>query len=298
MTAPPQTGVVEPRPPSRPQSPLPAGACDTHTHIFGPYDRFPFVHPSSYAPPLAPHETQAAMLRHVGVTRSVLVQPAPYAANPAALLDALRRSGGSARGVAVASPDVADPTLREWHEAGVRGLRFADVLDRGTGQPFLGSVSSRDFAGLAPRMKGMGWHAQLWAPITDAARTARALTDAGVPVVLEHLGMVAVEQGVSAPAFQELLALVREGRVWVKLDLCRVSRAVPGYADARPFHDALVEANPSRLFWASDWPFVRLGDDAPDVGRLLDLFCDWVTDVALRQRILVTNPAEFYGFEA
>src|SRR5471030_3179696 len=103
--------TVEPRWPSPPRRPLPTGACDTHTHVFGPYDRFPFIHPSSYSPPLAPYDTQAAMLRQVGAARSVLVQPAPYGSDPSALIDALGRAHGSARGVAVASDDVPDKTL-------------------------------------------------------------------------------------------------------------------------------------------------------------------------------------------
>lgn len=292
-----ESDTVEPRWPSPPQRPLPAGACDTHTHVFGPYDRFPFLQPSSYAPPLAPSDAQAAMLRQVGVARSVLVQPAPYGSDPSALLDALRCAHGSARGVAVASGNVSDATLQGWHEAGVRGLRFTDVLDRGTGRPFAGSVSTRELSQLAPRMQALGWHAQVWAPCADIASIVRTFGEVGVPLVFEHMASAVVEHGVANAAFQEVLALVRDERIWIKLDLCRVSKAIPDYDDARPFHDALVAANPSRLLWASDWPFVRLGDAAPDVGHLIDVFCDWVPDAAVQRRIFTANPAELYGFD-
>jgi 2-pyrone-4,6-dicarboxylate lactonase len=78
--------------------------------------------------------------------------------------------------------------------------------------------------------------------------------------------------------------------------VCRVSRAKPDYPDARPLHDALVAANPDRLLWGSDWPYVRMGDPTPDAGRLLDLFQAWVGDAELARRILVDNPAALYGF--
>jgi predicted TIM-barrel fold metal-dependent hydrolase len=37
--------------------------------------------------------------------------------------------------------------------------------------------------------------------------------------------------------------------------------------------------------------------DMPDDGELVDLFFEACPDAALRQRILVDNPARLYGFE-
>jgi predicted TIM-barrel fold metal-dependent hydrolase len=34
----------------------------------------------------------------------------------------------------------------------------------------------------------------------------------------------------------------------------------------------------------------------PNDGELLDLFCEWVPDEAVREQILVANPARLYGF--
>ena len=45
-----------PREPSPPKIPLPAGACDTHAHVFGPAARFPYTPDRSYTPPDAPLE--------------------------------------------------------------------------------------------------------------------------------------------------------------------------------------------------------------------------------------------------
>jgi predicted TIM-barrel fold metal-dependent hydrolase len=63
----------------------------------------------------------------------------------------------------------------------------------------------------------------------------------------------------------------------------------------RPFHDALLAANPSALLWGTDWPHVQTEPDVmPDDGDLLDLFHAWN-----RQAILVDTPARlFWGGQA
>lgn len=139
-------------------------------------------------------------------------------------------------------------------------------------------------------------HAQVWPGPDGLPELMDALLPLGVPIVIEHMGGIDVRRGVDDASFQSLLALLREGRVWVKLTVCRRSTAAPEYPDLRPFHDALVAANPRRLVWGSDWPFVRMDDRAPDAGRLVDLFGEWVQDAALRTAILADNPRELYRF--
>lgn len=286
-----------PRMPSRPANPMPAGACDAHAHVFGSSERFPLALASSYAPPQAPFELYREMLDRIGADRGVLVQPAPYGTDAAALTDALRRGEGRLRGIAVATAAIGDPELEALNAAGVRGLRFVEMRDL-SGNRFNGSVGLDELPGLAPRMRELGWHAQVWGRCDDVAARLPNLVALGVPLVLDHMGVPQVEEGPAGPSFRTLLSLVSEGRVWVKLSVCRVSQRAPDYDDARPFHDALVAANPDRLLWGSDWPFVRMGDRSPDVGRLVDLFFTWVGDETLRRTILVNNPAAIYGFPA
>jgi predicted TIM-barrel fold metal-dependent hydrolase len=237
------------------------------------------------------------MLDRIGAQRGVLVQPAPYGTNASALTDALRRSDGRLRGIAVATGEITDADFSLLHEAGVRGLRFNEMIDYGTGKPYQGSVGADQLRLLASRMKDQGWHAQIWASCADCVRLSREFADDELPLVFEHMSAFSVERGPADSAFQDLLALLREGLIWVKLSLCRVSKARPDYLDLRPFHDLLVEANASCLLWASDWPFVRMGEMSPDVGHLADLFYSWVGDAEIAHRILVENPAELYGFE-
>ena len=69
------------------------------------------------------------------------------------------------------------------------------------------------------------------------------------------------------------------------------------FADVIPFAQALIAAAPDRMVWGSDWPHVGLYEpgDRPDVGEILDSLADYTSDEALQKRILVENPARFYG---
>src|ERR1700704_7100451 len=96
-----------PRAPSRPRIPLPAGACDTHAHVFGPASRFPYTPDRSYTPPDAPLEKYLMMLDTLGFTRGALVQGSAHGRDNGAMLDALKRHPDRLRGVAVADADVA-----------------------------------------------------------------------------------------------------------------------------------------------------------------------------------------------
>src|SRR5580765_5050982 len=114
---------LPPREVTRPRVPLPAGACDTHAHVFGPSDRFPYADDRSYTPPDAPLEKYLDMLDAIGFARGVLVQGSAHGHDNSAMLDALRREPARLHGVAVAGANVSPDTLRAWHVAGVRGLR-------------------------------------------------------------------------------------------------------------------------------------------------------------------------------
>lgn len=288
--------VVAAKMPTPPKEKLPDGACDSHGHVFGPYDTFPFVTASSYPPPLAPVRSYISMLDAIGATRGVLVQPAPYGTDNSALHAALVAGRGRIRGVAVLDGRASDEELRGLSSSGVRALRFNEMPSPQTGKPFPGSVGIDVALTMASRMKALGWHAQVWARCADVPTIVERLAKADVPVMFEHMTCFDPALGTDHHDFQNVLSLLREGRIAVKLSVCRVSKTGLPYKDLRPFHDRMIEANPRQLVWSSDWPFVRMGDAAPDVGDLLDTFHQWVSDAPLRKTILVDNPARLYGF--
>jgi 2-pyrone-4,6-dicarboxylate lactonase len=87
---PPRIAGPVPRP-RKPHRALPPGAWDTHAHIFGPADKFPFTPGRGYTPPDAPAESYVALLDHLGFARGVLVQGNAHGFDNSVLLDALAR---------------------------------------------------------------------------------------------------------------------------------------------------------------------------------------------------------------
>jgi len=285
-----------PREPTRPKNPPPPEACDTHAHVFGPAAQFPYADDRSYTPPDAPLEKYLAMLDTVGFARGVLVQGSAHGRDNAAMLDALARRPDRLRGVAVADADIAPAELRRWHASGVRGLRFNHFFRDGA-LHYRGGVPLAAARALAPVMAELGWHLQLWIDVKDLPDTIPVLKTIGRPVVIDHMGRTDARAGTATPGFQTLLRLLGDGDCWVKVSGAhRLSRSAPDYPDARPFHEALVRANPDRLVWGSDWPHPRIEGEMPDAGRLFELFQQWTPDEATRRRILVDNPARLYDF--
>jgi 2-pyrone-4,6-dicarboxylate lactonase len=289
-------GCPPPREPSRPATAPPLKACDTHAHVFGPASRFPYADDRSYTPPDAPLAKYLGMLDTLGFARGVLVQGSAHGRDNGAMLDALARHPERLRGVAVADAATPAAELRRWAALGVRGLRFNHFF-RGGALHYRGGVPLSAARALAPLMAELGWHLQLWIDVKDLPDTIPVLTSLGLPVVIDHMGRTDARAGTSSPGFQSLLRLVGDGGGWVKLSGAhRLSMQAPDYADVRPFHDALLRANPERLMWGTDWPHPRIEGDMPDAGRLLDLFQQWTPDHETRRRILAANPARLYGF--
>src|SRR5690606_14959981 len=75
-----------------------------------------------------------------------------------------------------------------------------------------------------------------------------------VPLVIDHFGRPKAEEGMEQAGFAELCDALSAGHVYVKLSApYRISRQ-PDYADVPPLARALLQANPDRVLWATDWP--------------------------------------------
>ena len=277
-------------------SALPRGACDCHCHVFGPAARFPYAEPRSYTPADAPLEAYLALLDRLGFERGVLVQPSAYGRDNAAMLDALSREPRRLRGVAVGGAELNKDTLKQWHAVGVRGLRANEF--RRDGKPYYqNGVALKETEPLLPLIADLGWHLQLWIDARDLTEMAGALKRVPVPVVVDHMGRLEYRHGTHHPGFQALLRGVGAGRLWAKLSgTYRLGATPPDYTQARPFHDALITANPRNLVWGTDWPHPRPEGPVPDAARLLQVFLDWTPQPNLRQAILADNPARLYDF--
>src|SRR5271156_1332821 len=94
--------------PRPPRFTLPPGACDSHAHVIGPPERFPYVASRSYTPPPALEAAYLAMHDALGIQRGVLVQVSVHGTDNRCMVESLRRHPNRLRGVAVVGPDVSD----------------------------------------------------------------------------------------------------------------------------------------------------------------------------------------------
>jgi predicted TIM-barrel fold metal-dependent hydrolase len=219
------------------------------------------------------------------------------------MLDSLRARPGDSRGVAVIDETTTDAMLAEMDTLGVRGVRLNLVSN---GEPD-GPAAIAELQAAAARVGRLGWHVQIFAAPALLALMAPAIRALEVPVVVDHMGACDGRLAADRPGFSALLALLAEGRCWVKVSGAnRVSVAGGDFADAVPVMRALIAANPARAVWGTDWPHIgphKAGAPEPvvympiDNLALLRLLGQAVPDAATRDRILVDNPARLYGFD-
>lgn len=262
---------------------------DCHAHVFGPYDRYPLAPNRSYTPPEAPATSYLALLARLGCAHGVLVHPSAYGSDFSLLLQTLQ-DHPQLRGVVVLQADTT-LDLQALRDQGVRGVRFSHRS--GAGVNFAGSATFGDLQVLAPRLADAGLHAELWTDTAALPDIAHQLQTLPVPVVIDHMGGFDVHKGAGDAGFATLLRLLEGGRTWVKLCAYRNLLGVADPEQGRPFHRAMLTANPDRLVWGSDWPHLRV-EPQPDAAAWLERLHTWTADAALVDRILGHNPAALY----
>jgi len=282
--------------PKKPRIMPPPGAWDTHAHIFGPSDKFPYTPGRGYTPPDAPVEKFIALNDRLGCARGLIVQGNAHGYDNRVLLDALARYPQRLRGVAITDTRIPPATLRDWHKTGMRGLRFHLFPQKPT---YVRGVGLEVFDVFRKTMAELGWVMQIFCDPGMMQGLVPKLREISreMPVIVDHYMMMPAPRGVGDQNFQALLKLVGDGHVHVKVSApYRLSTLFPDYADVRPLHDALVAANPERLMWGTDWPHPQIAAAVmPDDGHLLDLFYAWTPDEAVRRLILVETPERLFG---
>jgi predicted TIM-barrel fold metal-dependent hydrolase len=277
----------------------PASACDAHFHVFGPAEKYPHVTTDlRYQPPRAPLDDYLATARRLGFTRFVLVQPSAYGLDNTCMLDALAELDPAARRAIVHLDETRakDAGLAQWHDVGVRGVRI-NVSPVRKPEADLADALRPRIERTAEICRELGWHVDLLLPGWLVTELMPTLRDLPVAFTVAHMGLFPASAGPSQQGFRDLLALAADGsgRCWVKLTgIYRFSQA-PGYADVKPFAEALIAAAPGQLIWGSDYAHLSFHDRVGTI-ELYNKLADWAPDAATRQRILVHNPARLFEF--
>lgn len=271
----------------------PPGTCDTHFHVFGPSDRFPYAAGRKYTPPDSPLEDYFILMERLGIERGVVVHPNLHGSDNAVTLDAIARSDGRFLGIVKLDASSTFEDLRHLNALGVRGVRFAFNPQHG------GTFDSELFDRTAGWCARLGWQIELHSAPEDLVGLAERLARADNPIVIDHFGRVDVSLGLRQEPFRTLLDLAKEPHVWVKLTGAdRITRAGPPYDDIVPFARALIEVAPDRMVWGTDWPHSAYFDPArmPNDGALMNLMAAFAPDSDVRDRILADNAARLFGF--
>jgi 2-pyrone-4,6-dicarboxylate lactonase len=269
----------------------PAGACDTHAHVFGPSARYPFSPERSYTPPDCTVEHYLALLDILGFDRGIIVQGGANGTDNRVTLDAIAAAPDRLRGVAVIPSGLGERALAEFHRGGIRGVRMSTVVSGGVGFDHLDR--------LAREVESMGWHVMLhFHAASELVDVESQLHKLSCAFMLDHMARITGEEGVTSEPFITLLRLLDTDRCWVKLaSLYRLSALPYPHEDMLPMIHEVVRRRPDRIIWGSNWPHPIHKGLMPNDGDLVDLIPLWVPDEQVQKQMLVDNPAALYGFD-
>jgi 2-pyrone-4,6-dicarboxylate lactonase len=255
---------------------------------------FPFSAKAKYLPGDAGPNMLFALRDHLGFSRNVIVQASCHGTNNDATLNAIAKSNGKARGVAVVDPAITEADLAALHEGGIRGVRF-NFLKR-----LVDNAPKDLFLEVARRLPA-GWHVVIYFE-ADILEELRPFMDAiPVPLVIDHMGRPGVRQGPDGADMKAFRALL-DGRedIWFKATcpdrLDAIKDGGAGYPwDAFAHAVApLVADYQDRVLWGTDWPHPNMETEIPDDGHLVDMIPRIAPTAELQRKLLIDNPMKLY----
>jgi len=286
--------IAPDRNPRKPNITLPKGSIDTHVHVFD--TQYTLSPDRGYTPPNSPLSELKKLHDILGVDRVVFTQPSIYGVDNSAILDGMNalnaETPNRARGVCAMTMDFTDEQLADLDAQGIRGVRLN--IDNKGGMPLeLDAIPE-----LEARIKPFNWHIEWLFPGKDIVSLMPVFEKMTTRMSIGHFAYQPATAGVEAEGFQALLKLMRDGNTWIKISGAnRVSATdLPPYDDCQPMARALIEANADHVMWGTDWPHPNKYEVNPNDADPVEAFGQWVPDEAMRQRIMVDNPAKFYGF--
>lgn len=280
--------------PSKPRFVPPPGAVDAHCHVFGPMAQHPFSPKAKYLPQDAGPDDLFALRDHLEFSRNVIVQASCHGTDNSATLDAIAKSNGKARGVAVVDPDISDAELGVLHTGGIRGIRF-NFLKR-----LVDNAPKDKFLEVSRRLPA-GWHVVIYFE-ADILEEMRAFIDAiPVPVLVDHMGRPDVSHGPDGPDMKAFRSLLNSREdIWFKPTCPDRLDAISDGGGGDPWEAfakavaPLVADYPDRCVWGTDWPHPNMQHEIPDDGHLVDMIPRIAPTEELQRKLLVENPDVLY----
>jgi 2-pyrone-4,6-dicarboxylate lactonase len=278
---------------ARPTLKLPANACDSHVHIFGPAAQFPYTTTRNFTPVDAGKEMLFALHKTLGISRCVIVQSVVHGFDNAAVEDAIAHGNGRYLGVALVPTAVSDAELQRLSSNGFKGVRFHFM------NHLAATSTIDDIVALTHRLKKVGMHLQVHFESSMIHNIAASLAKSAVPVVIDHMGRVDATQGANHADFAALFELLKNPLFHVKVSgIDRIDSTpshAPQYSAGVALAKLLVENYPDQCVWGTDFPHpnhTHVPSDSALVEALSRMACTQV----LMNKLLVTNPERLYGF--
>lgn len=280
--------------PRRPVKVPPPKSCDCQFHVLGDPESYPTRPGAAYHMPSATWERALHVHRQLGIERGVIVQTTTYGADHQVVLDGLAAMGPNYKGCANALvfAERDDAYLETLAAAGINGARFSF-------RAALGAVlDDETFDSALGRLRDLGWYMKIQPEQSGIAESASRFEHVDVPVLIDHMGRIDLDKGDDDPSLRKLLDLLDRGNFWVMLSLGeKISKHGSPWDDVVPLARRLIRHAPERVVWASDWPHPVSRKPPPNDADLLELLYRYAPDEADLKRILVDNPAEFFGFD-
>ncbi len=284
---------------------VPKGACDCHVHVFGPENKYPYAENRAYTPGDASEESLANLHQQIGIERLVIVHPSPYGVDNRRSQDGIAFFKQNARGVAVIDEDqMTSKHIEELHQSGFRGARL-NLETAGMHEP---KAAQEKFLKTAKLIANLGWHIQIYSNIGLIVQLKELILQGDIHVVLDHFARIPADLGLNQEGLKDIFELLESGKVWMKLSAPQRISNDPNSPAVTELARKLIQINPDRLVWGSDWPHSGAHHGVPrvkeltepfhpiDDGHALNRFAGWAQDPITIKKILVDNPATLYQF--
>jgi predicted TIM-barrel fold metal-dependent hydrolase len=265
---------------------------DCHNHIFDPV-RFPYVDKIAYKPTgheISTVEQFLQLFEAYGLHYALVVGPnSGYGTDNRCLIDAINRSNGRFKGIAVVENHIELSELQYLKESGIVGVAFNTTA--------LGINYYLNSEKLIKKLENLDMFLQVQFQGDEILPLMPMIEKSDVRLLIDHCGRPIMENGINQLGFQSVLKLGKTGRAYIKLSgYEKFSNESVPYADAWPYVYELVNAfTIDKCIWGSDWPFLR-APERIDYGTLLKIVEKIFPNADERRKILFDNAYKAFGF--
>ncbi|MGB6350602.1 MAG: amidohydrolase family protein [Pseudolabrys sp.] len=265
---------------------------DCHAHVIDPAN-FPYSPRVAYKPAGQEIGTTAQLLQVMecyGVKHALLVQPnSGYGSDNSCMLDAIAKSDGRFKGIAIVDLEADVATLKEFKAQGIVGAAINPT--------FHGNDYYKNADGLMKTLADLDMFLDLQVENDQFLMYEPWIERIPVKVLIDHTGRPTPAAGLSQPAFAAMLRLAKTRRVSIKVSgYAKFAKMPYPFEDCRPFVRAIVDAfTLDHCMWASDWPYLR-ALERQDYGPLVQLAGRLFPNANDRRKLFWETPNRLFNF--